>query len=96
MPPKEAALVPFQHACVIPNTPPVDVPWREPRWPAGVPVPADAMATYKEEAAQQIQRRWQKVARWSAARVAGRLALAAARLTRPLGESALRGGTEDF
>ena len=44
---KHWAVQPFERPCKIPSTAPMSQRWPPPRWPPGVPRPANALATYR-------------------------------------------------
>ena len=65
------ARAPFHRPCRILVTPPVAMKWRRPRWPFGVPRPANMLETYAVERRGDIQGQLDSVRAWCGARLRG-------------------------
>ena len=70
-PPATLAAKPFAHRCTIPSTPPVEMRGMAPRWPVGVPRPANMLDTYSPQAREEVQAQLAAVEKWNAVRVRG-------------------------
>ena len=66
------SVVPFSRRCAIPKTEAMPIRWPPPRWPAGVPRPTSAEATFKPVERAEVEGQMRSIGKWSAARIGGR------------------------